>query len=282
MTKPATLKNIEKSDRLFDEALALEAEGKYDAALAKIERVLKLDPAFAEAHNLVGDILVKRCDFDAALVAFRKACALKPDVELYLYDLACALAWTDRYAEARDAFRRCLDLDPGHAEVYVRLGGACFELGEHAAALDLLRRGILNDPGDIVARYYLGRTLLALGRKDEAEREFGRVIEKFKSFLLVNPGAQEGFYFIGVTARHLGRLEEAATNLKRSIELDTPEIDYHAGFGLTYHDYDAHYQYAAVLKELGRRDEARTQAKRAHEIRPDRPEASRLLEELGH
>ncbi len=280
--KPVSLRNVERSDELFDKDQALAAEGQWDRALELVERAVKLDPGFAEAHNLAGDLLVKKCLFDEALERFRRACELKPDVELYLFDLASALAFTGRHAEAAEVYRRCLELEPAHGELYAGYGTTLLELGDASQAAAFLRRGIAHDPSDLAARFHLGRALLALGRGDEARREFERAMEGFRSFLVVNPRGAEGYYFLGVSLACLGHLEEAAANLKRAIELDTPEIDYHAGFGLTYHDFDAHYRYALVLRDLGRREEALRQCDRALEIRPASEAARRLRGELAH
>lgn len=281
MTNPVSLNQLEASGKLFDQALELEAKGRLDEALALAGRILAIEPDFAEVHNLAGDVLVKKCDFEGALVRFRRACELKPDVELYLYDLACALAYTGRHSEARDAFARCLGLDPAHEEIYARLGLTLLELGDASQAAAWIRRGLAADPSNLAARFHLGRAYLALGRKAEAEAELERVIPQFRSWLVVNPRSAEGYFFLGVACRLLGRNEEAADNLKRAIELDTPEIDYHAGFGLTYHDFDAHMQYAGLLCDLGRRDEAFAQAKRALEIRPESADAASLLAALS-
>lgn len=281
MTSSVSLAQMESTGQWFDEALELEAAGRLDDAFALVERILAVDPGFAEAHNLAGDILVKRCDFDAALVRFRRACDLKPDVELYLFDLGCALAFTGDFSAARDVFRRCLELEPSHEEAFPHFGLCLLELGDAAQASAWLRRALQADPSNLAARYHLGRALLALGRRAEGAAELERVIPQFQSWLVVNPRSAEGFYFLGVAFAQLGRLEDAESNLRRAIELDTPEIDYHSSFGLTYHDYDAHLHYARVLRELGRREDALAQAKRALEIRPGDAAARELTESLG-
>jgi tetratricopeptide (TPR) repeat protein len=94
------------------------------------------------------------------------------------------------------------------------------------------------------------------------------MIERFQSFLLINPNFAEGYYFIGIASAHLNNYADAAIHLKRAIELDTPEIDYHSSHGLSYHDFDAHMAYADILIKLDRKTEAIEQIEKALLIRP--------------
>jgi len=59
-------------------ARALLAAQQNIPARRLIEAVLAQDPAYADAHDLLGRILVEQCEFEAALLHYRQAAALTP------------------------------------------------------------------------------------------------------------------------------------------------------------------------------------------------------------
>jgi tetratricopeptide (TPR) repeat protein len=68
------------------------------------------------------------------LAAFERCSALSPtDVEL-LADLALRYEWRGRRREAESTYRRALAIDPGYAELRLRLGRLLLERGDRAGA----------------------------------------------------------------------------------------------------------------------------------------------------
>ena len=235
----------------------------------------------AECYNSIGDILIKKGKFEEALENYYRAYKLKPDVDDYAFDYGVTLAYLGRYDEAREILLDLLREKPSYVAIYPILGRVDVETGNYDNSIDLLRRAILNDNSDIVSRFYLAVALKKLGRDKRADEEFQRVIEQFKSSLVVAPNNPEGYYFIGIAYKYLGDYEDAALNLKRAIELDTPEIDYHRySDGLTYHDFDVFMAYAEVLHRLKRDEEALESIDRALELFPDNKEALELRKRL--
>jgi tetratricopeptide (TPR) repeat protein len=69
----------EKIQRLLDEALAHEAEGRLHEAALACEGVLVLDPANTSAHSLLGLIYEKQGELEKAVAEYEKVVALNPD-----------------------------------------------------------------------------------------------------------------------------------------------------------------------------------------------------------
>jgi CheY-like chemotaxis protein len=88
------------------EARALMATGDLRAARQTVTEVLAAEPDAADAHDLLGRILVEQCDFDAALAAYRRAVELTPGCLLrtqqagalafYQGETEMALKWLER------------------------------------------------------------------------------------------------------------------------------------------------------------------------------------------
>jgi tetratricopeptide (TPR) repeat protein len=74
--------------------------------------------------------------------------------------------------ESRDAYRRALELDPGHADAHVNLGRLLHEEGQIGAASEHYRRAAALAPDDATAHYNLGVSLEDQGDLAGATRAY--------------------------------------------------------------------------------------------------------------
>ena len=79
-------------------------------------------------------------------------------------------------AQARDAYRRALELDPTHFEARLDLGRLLHELGEVRAAEAQYRLAMQVRPRDATAAFNLGVALEDLRRPADAQQEYERAI----------------------------------------------------------------------------------------------------------
>lgn len=93
-----------RADRLRNEG---------DEALAACRKALELDPAYAEAHLLIGDILkfdAKRRD--EAIAAYKAAVKADPRLFAALEGLGEVLVYAKDEKKAEEVFRQAMELDP--------------------------------------------------------------------------------------------------------------------------------------------------------------------------
>jgi predicted CXXCH cytochrome family protein len=76
----------------YDYAMLLGRLGRYDDAQRELENSLRADPAFAAAHELLGDLLLARNQPQEAASRFREAVKLRPDSPRANFGLGMALA----------------------------------------------------------------------------------------------------------------------------------------------------------------------------------------------
>src|SRR6476620_4244552 len=76
---------------VFQQGIAALKERNLDAARAAFEKVVRLSPANAEAHNLLGWVLLSLGQIDSAVVQYEKAIQLKPSFAEAHINLANAL-----------------------------------------------------------------------------------------------------------------------------------------------------------------------------------------------
>jgi tetratricopeptide (TPR) repeat protein len=80
--------------------------------------------------------------------------------------------------DARDAYRRALELDPDHGGAHINLGRLLHEHGELPAAEVHYRAALAAQPDAIPAAFNLGVVLEDLGRSDEAVGVYERLLKK--------------------------------------------------------------------------------------------------------
>ena len=107
-----------------------------------------------------------------ALDELREALESRPDQQEWLYGLGLTLEALDQYAEAAEAFERCIEAGSDHADGYLHLGLNLIRAGRPAAAIPPLARVNQIDPGQVMGYVHriLAHTLI--GQHDEAEVMF--------------------------------------------------------------------------------------------------------------
>jgi tetratricopeptide (TPR) repeat protein len=80
-------------------------------------------------------------------------------------------------AQAREAYERALELEPGHADAHVNLGRLLHEEGYPAEAEAQYRRALQARPDDATAAFNLGVALEDLGRAAEALASYERAAD---------------------------------------------------------------------------------------------------------
>jgi tetratricopeptide (TPR) repeat protein len=80
--------------------------------------------------------------------------------------------------DARDAYRRALELAPSHAEAHVNLGRLLHEQGELAAAEEQYRAALFVRPDSVPAAFNLGVVLEDRGHGDEAVGVYERLLKR--------------------------------------------------------------------------------------------------------
>ena len=127
---------------------AYRRQGDLGQATATFERILALDPDFAEAHHNLGITLMNSGQPDLALPHLKRAVALRPESAPFHVSLAWALLRLHRVVESTAHCQRAIELEPNHAAAHHHLANALVELGDRAGAIMGYRHAFKLDPAD--------------------------------------------------------------------------------------------------------------------------------------
>lgn len=106
-------------------------------------------------HVMLGVALQERGSTEEAVVAYRRAIALRPTEQVPYMRLGLALAELGRLDQARGSFTRLLALDPASAVGHNGLGAVATLEGRHDEARGHYEQALAHHPADIAARQSL-------------------------------------------------------------------------------------------------------------------------------
>ena len=185
----------------LEQGLALQAQGRVDAAEAIYRRLLDEHPDHVDAAHLLGVLLHRAHRSADAIPLLERVVSLVPDQAEAVLHLGSAYQGADLLLEAERAYRRCiaiasdlisahvslgillkqqgrldesraaletaLQLQPGAAEVWHNLGNLQRDLGDEAGACKSFERALDIDPEFLEARYSRALALLGSGDLDQ-------------------------------------------------------------------------------------------------------------------
>jgi tetratricopeptide (TPR) repeat protein len=199
-----------------------------------------------------------RADYKAAIPPLQKAAAMSLNSFPAHHYLGLALAGDRRYAEAVEAYRIALDLEPDHLQANVAMGDAWLAQGdtdeaqpyyvragklrpEYAAALDgmarvaeaqakddaaiaLFDRALASDKGFAPAYTHLGDLYLRTGKLDEAVKLLVEAVS-------VRPDFGPGLDRLAAAYGRLGFSNEAVATIRKAIELEPNDPSHRVTMG---------------------------------------------------
>lgn len=180
------LKEMQKSDK------ALKA-GDVRGSAEHLEKMVKLAPDLAVAHNSLGTRYVVLREYDKALTEFQKAVALQPTYRLPVDNITVTLCMQHEYAEAERSARQALQIEPEATSSKYLLGSILVSEGKPTEeATELLR--------SVEDQYPRARMFLAMSLEMHGEK--GQAAEELREYLR-SPRASDN----GVAQEWLSRLE---------------------------------------------------------------------------
>lgn len=135
-------------------------------------KALVLNPKLPLAHALLGEIELAQSKLPEAITDFEAERSLNP---LYpgLYDrLGDAYIRSGDLAKARQSLDRAIILDPSSTGPFILLGKVLLKEKSPAMATMYLQRALHMDPANYMTHSLLGQAYRAMGRSEDASREF--------------------------------------------------------------------------------------------------------------
>lgn len=153
-----------------------ENEGRYDAALADLNRAATLGPVSPQTLASMGRCLTLLGRAGEALPLLDQALALMPGLAPAHYQKGFALEQLGELRPARAAYEQALALDPAMADAAARLAALAARRSEWPLVRRLAETALAGDPHNAVAHFALVMLEMAEGDFSGAETRIRQVI----------------------------------------------------------------------------------------------------------
>jgi tetratricopeptide (TPR) repeat protein len=130
-------------------------------------------------------------------------------------------------ADAIDAYKIAIRLDPKYAPAYAGLGDAYFNTGKWEEGLVAYKEQVRLEPNSAEAQYNLGYAYNAMGRHGEAFAPLVRATS-------LDPGYAEAYYGVGYAYLRGADFEKSIPFFKSAIRLQADYADAYYGLGQAY------------------------------------------------
>jgi predicted Zn-dependent protease len=135
-------------------------------------KALEIEPRLPLAHLLLGQLALSRSREADAIVEFESERKINPmDGEVYEH-LGDSYLRASRFEDAQQALNCALLLEPNATGPYILLGQVLLKRDDPLTALNYLIRAEHMDSGNHLTHLLLGQAYRALGRKEDATREY--------------------------------------------------------------------------------------------------------------
>jgi tetratricopeptide (TPR) repeat protein len=146
--------------------------GRVEDAQRTLQRALALEATTPQANNTMGLTVLRTGAAEVAEAYFREAIRLQPDLAEAHNNLGNLLAGRHAYAEARHHFEQAIRSDPNYIDAHHSYGVVLALTGARAEAIAALRAAIALAPDRPQVRVDLADVLAAVGRVNDAAREY--------------------------------------------------------------------------------------------------------------
>lgn len=267
---------------LFGEAVQCFQRGDLAGAETRCRRLIQADPRFLPAHDVLGNIMLRKGAFQEAEEAFSTALRINPGMVEIRVNLASAQLRLRKFEETVTNARQALAQAPGHRRALAVLAPALRQSGCFDEAVECAKAAVAADPKFPPAHAELGAAYEGLGRLDDAlacyeqalrlapdfaeawcakgkvlaAREQEGASEAFVEALRLKPGLAAAHAGLGCLLDAEGRHEDALAAYRHAVEC-SPD------------DAELRFTLGCSLQRRGHGEPAALELARALDLRPD-------------
>jgi tetratricopeptide (TPR) repeat protein len=198
----------------FLAALVSARQGRPEDARARyLAAIERAGGNYPEAYFNLGILEKDAGDLAAAIAAYDKAIAQRPDYLAALNNRGVAYAAAGRTGDAEASYRRALAADSGYAAGWRNLGELLIADARYGEAIEALRQAVAARPGYHAAKLELGIAYARAGREGDA-------LSTFDALTAEQPRYQAAWFNLATALVAAGRADAARAAYTKSLALD--------------------------------------------------------------
>lgn len=283
----------------YVDAMMLNDLSNREDAIRKLNRAIELDPHFALAHSLKGDILQDMEQYEDSADAYEQATIMDPWSFKDFFNLGKVTQVIKQFARAVKAYVAACNLEPEHYGAHIGAAQCYYELKEYDNSMDYANKAKELDPDQADPEQLLGDLFEAQKNHPEAINAYRRALELKGNdpaimVALARAYLRSGRYssakelltdvvitddengmahqYLGFAELKLKDTQAAIKSYQRAVEIDDNDWMAHKGLGVAF-----------MLMSIKDNDDklqamATEQWDISLQIKPDQPKLKKLLE----
>lgn len=206
----------EQARTFLDNGISFLRDGKYELALAELERSLQYDSTYGPAWSSLSGVYYQLNDYGGAIRAANRAIAFDSSNTTAFYNRGLAEAGQGQTARAMQTLSRATEIDSTFTQAYSALADLLIESGRAADALGVLERASRTASTSLRFIVYKnqGKAYMALGEPATA-------LDYLEPSLRLNPEWPETILLMARAYDALGEPAEARPYWERYLEMET-------------------------------------------------------------
>lgn len=230
--------NINDADLYAKRALIYKNLGDVQAALADVDRAIKIDQAKPSFHKIKGELMISMRDFKQAENAFVKCAQIDRENEACRLKLAELLFYSRHYQKAMDWANQVLKINKYNADAYFIKGMIHLSSNDSTLARSSFQTAVEQNPDFFEAYFQLGMIFATEGNP--------LAIEYYDNAIRIKPEQVEPYYNKGLLCQELGMYNEALKSYSELLKIDPTYKEAHFNMGFVNMYYLKEYNQGSV------------------------------------
>jgi superkiller protein 3 len=177
-----TLPDLGNSDAesYYNFGIDIIKKGNFDLAVLAWNKAVEIDPTMVKAYNYMGRAYYTQGMMEEAITAYKKAAEIDPTHPDVHINLGIALRYNGMIDEAIEEYNKALEINPFSAIAFDEIGNALAKQEKYNEAIQAYKQAITFNPEYPEPHNHLGVVYLLKGMSKEASASF-KSFEKLKA-----------------------------------------------------------------------------------------------------
>ena len=236
-------------------------KGNLKDSIKHFKEALKLSPDDIQALVGLGNAYFKLKKPGESIKLYQKALNIDPTLSETHFNLGNSYYLKQETDHAIECYRRSLELNPYKAETHYNLANALTIKNNFTEAIQEFKLSVKLDPSNPDAHYNMGNAFYFID-------EYNDAIKEYKEAIQLGLKSPEGYFNLGLVYLRLEKYDQALEGFRSSHEIES-------------NNYEILYYLALTHYKLGNPGEAKENAHRCLELKPDYDKVKELLQKVN-
>jgi len=223
----------------YDRGKAYLQKGQVESAIENLQKVIQLQPDFANAYLHLGAAYYALGQPEQAIDHIQKHIKLQPGSAVAYISLGNVYASMEQRQKAIECYAKAAELQPKDATPYYCIGIIHCQLGNYRAAIDNFKIALdLQPHSEAIAKFSLADVYINMGAAYIELKQYKQAVLSCLKAIELEPKDVKAYNNLGVAYASLGRYDSAIEHFKHASKLQPSNASTHFNLGVIFSRLD--------------------------------------------